>query len=279
MTCSAGKPPCHLSNVTEWIGVLRDADIPVLAQSAARLEELRSTEDAVDANTIGEAFGADPLMTLKILAYASTHRAPRLITETETVTSTLVMMGIGPFFRAFGHQTTVEERLRAEPEALRGLMDTIHRTHRASLFALSFAVHRREGDAAIIHLAALLHDFAEMLLWCHVPDLALQIQRSQLADTTLRSATAQRAALHLELGELQQGLMKAWRLPELLIRISDSGHAEHSSVRCVLLAMRLARHTTAGWDNPAVLDDLADIGQLLNISLPATLDFVRAIDQ
>lgn len=73
--------------------------------------------------------------------------------------------------------------------------------------------------------------------------------------------------------------MKVWRLPELLIRISDDAHAEHSDVRCVLLAFCLARHTAAGWDNAAVPDDLAGIGQLLNLSPAAALDFVRTIDQ
>lgn len=96
MTLSTLEPRPQLSNSADWIGFLRDAEIPVLAESAARLEELRIGEDAVDASTIGDAFAADPLMTLKILSYASTHRAPRLVTDTETVTATLVMMGNRP---------------------------------------------------------------------------------------------------------------------------------------------------------------------------------------
>ena len=47
-------------------------------------------------------------MTLKVLAYAATHRPARVVTDTETVTATLVMMGISPFFRAFGPQPTIE---------------------------------------------------------------------------------------------------------------------------------------------------------------------------
>ena len=38
-----------------------------------------------------------------------------------------------------------------------------------------------------------------------------------------------------------------------------------SQVRNVLLAVRLARHTAAGWDNPALHDDLADIGAMLRL--------------
>ena len=41
------------------------------------------------------------------------------------------------------------------------------------LFALAFAVHRMDHDAPVIHAAALLHDFAELLLWLHAPVLSL----------------------------------------------------------------------------------------------------------
>ncbi len=264
-------------DLAAWTAHFRDAEIPVLAQTADALEALRANEDKVDANGIGETIASDPLMTLKVLAYASAHRSERVVTDVETVTSALVLMGISPFFAAFGPQPTVEDRLAGEPEALQGLTDTLRRAHRGANFALGFAVHRMDHDAAVIHAAALLHDFAEMLLWCHAPVLALRIRAAQRADPTLRSSAAQRALLNIELADLQQALMKAWRLPELLIRISDDRHADNPSVRSVALALRLARHTAHGWDNPAIPDDVADIAQLLNLSQEATLQLVREI--
>ena len=59
----------------------------------------------------------------------------------------------------------------------------------------------------------------------------------------------------VKLLDLQQALMRAWRLPEMLTRITDDRHAVHPSARNVALAIRLARHTMNGWDNPAVPDD------------------------
>ena len=264
-----------LRDLSAWTANFRLADIPVLAHTADALEALRANEDSVDANGIGEMIASDPLMTLKVLAYASTHRSERAVTDVETVTSALVMMGISPFFAAFGPQPTVEDRLGGETEALEGLTDTIQRAHRGANFALGFAVHRMDRDAAIVHAAALLHDFAEMLLWCHAPTLALRIREMQRADPALRSSAAQIAVLGIELADLQQALMKAWRLPELLIRISDDRHADSASVRNVTLALRLARHTALGWDNPAIPDDVDDIANLLNLSQAATLQLVR----
>ncbi len=72
--------------------------------------------------------------------------------------------------------------------------------------------------------------------------------------------------------------VKAWTLPDLLIRITDDRHAEHPSVQSVVLAIRLARHTAESWDNPAIPDDIAELATLLNLSLAATMRFVRELD-
>lgn len=264
-----------LRDLAAWTAHFRAAEIPVLAETAEALEALRANEEAVDANGIGETLANDPLMALKVLAHASAHRSARVVTDVETVISALVMIGISPFFRAFGQQPTVEDRLADEPEALRGLTDTLKRAHRGANFALGFAVHRLDHDAAVIHAAALLHDFAEMLLWCHAPALALRIRELQRIDPSLRSSAAQLEVLGVELADLQQALMRAWRLPELLIRISDDRHADNAGVQSVMLGLRLARHTAQGWDNPAIPDDIAEIAHLLNLSPAATLQLVR----
>ena len=266
-----------LRDLGAWTAHFHSAEIPVQAQTAEALEALRANEDGVDANSLGEMISGDPLMTLKLLAHSSAHRTSRVVTDTETVTAALVMMGISPFFRAFGAQPTVEERLHDVPEAFDGLARTLRRAHRSANFALAFAVHRMDHDSAAIHAAALLHAFAEMLLWCHAPALALRIREQQATDPTLRSSAAQREVLGIELADLQQSLMKAWGLPELLIRITDDRHAEHPSVRSVALGVRLARHTAEGWDNAAIPDDVNDIATLLNLSQAATLQLLHDI--
>ena len=268
-----------LADLNAWTAHFRAAYIPVLAATAEALEAMRACEDNVDANLIGEMVSGDPLMTLKILAHAATHRRSRMVTDTETVTSTLVMMGISPFFRAFGPQTTVQQQLGAEPEALAGLQATVRRAHRSANFALGFAVHRHDRDAAVIHQAALLHDFGEMLMWCHAPGLALKVQQAQQADGALRSSVVQREVLNVELAALQLALMKAWRLPELLVQLGDPAQARQARVKNVLLAGRLARHSAHGWDNPAIPDDVTEIALLLNLSHEAALQLVVEIER
>jgi HD-like signal output (HDOD) protein len=267
-----------LPTLAAWTAHFQRADVPVLDETAEMLEGLRRNEDAVDANLLGEALAGDPLMSLKVLAHVALHRSPRAVTDAETVTAALVLLGIGPFFRHFGAQPTVEQHLAAWPEALQGLRGVLRRSERSARFALGFAVHRRDHDAALIHEAALLHDFAEMLMWCHAPALALEMQRRQAADPALRSAQVQQDVLHIRLADLQQSLMQAWHLPEMLVHIADDRRAQAPAVRNVLLAVRLARHSAAGWDNAALRDDYADLADLLHLGIEPTRELVHELD-
>ena len=99
-------PPPHLSaplrDLAAWTRYFRDAEIPVLAATSRALEELRANEDDVDAGMLNAVIQTDPLMTLKVLAHVSGKRRAGDVTETETITSSLVMMGISPFSEISG---------------------------------------------------------------------------------------------------------------------------------------------------------------------------------
>ena len=270
-TAFAAPLTTALPDLIAWTSYFQMAPIPVLAQTSESIELLRSNIDKVDANRLGEMISEDPLMTLKVLIVSAAQRSARSTTEVETVIGALVMMGIPPFFAAFGLQQTIDECLANNPQALAGLRETLRRAHRSANFALAVAVHRMDPDAAIIHAAALLHDFAEMLLWCHAPSLALTMSQAPRDDANKRSATAQRKFLNIELAELQQSLFKVWQLPARLTRISDASNAQQPSARTVDLAVRLARHTAHGWTDPAICVDIAEMATLLNLSEAATL--------
>ena len=267
-----------LPDLAAWTHYFQQTEIPVLAATSAKLEALRAIEDDVDVGMLSAVIESDPLMTLKVLAFVSANRRPGDTTEIESITSSLVMMGMGPFFRHFGLQPTVEDQLASQPLALLGLRELLTRAERAGQFALGFAVHRGDLDVGVIHLAAVLHDFAEMLMWCHAPTMQLEIRAMQHANPTLRTASMQRFVYNIELNDLGHELMKLGHLPELLVRISDGKHPTHANVRNVVLAVRLARHTMHGWDNAAIPDDIDDIALLLNAAPRVALAFVHKIN-
>lgn len=266
-----------LADIAAWTACFRSAEIPVLRQTAETLEALRANEDQTDANSIGEMIAGDPLMTLKVLAYAADHRGRQVVTGIETVTSALVMTGISPFFRAFPVQPTVEDRLRIHPRAMAGIKGVLRRAHRGADLALGFAVHRTAPNAAAIHAAGLLHEFAELLLWVHAPTLALQILKAQQDSPTLRSTAVQREVLRIELPDLQAALVSSWKLPTLLSQSQGESPSSNAGTRTVELAAKLARHTSNGWDNPAVPDDIRDVAALLNLSPAAALHLAMGI--
>lgn len=277
-----GRP---LPTLAAWLKALVDADIPVLSNTALALAELRQLEDSkgtVDAHMIAHDLGSDPLLALKVLVHVSRYCTRLSVEPPETLTGAIVMQGIEPFFAAFSGSVTVDDWLGAHQGAQQGLMAVIRRSRRAAHFAYSFALHRQDEDAVIVHDAAMLHSFAEMLLWCHAPALAQRIADRLAADHTLRSSDVQREELGVVLGDLAQSLMRAWQLPSLLIRCTDDRHTEHPQVRNVMLAVRLARHTQYGWDDPhavaALPDDVADIAQLLTLSPQAALRKIRDLD-
>jgi HD-like signal output (HDOD) protein len=266
-------------DVAGWAALFDYASLPVLAATAATLEELRPNEEVVDARLLAETVSSDPLMTLKVLAHVARLRRGRGGSDTETVIAALVMLGIPPFFRAFGPQETVEDRLADQPAAFEGFRAVLRRSHRAARFAMGFAVHRMDHDAPVIYDAALLHDFAELLLWLRAPALALEIARRQQADPNLRSGVVQRELLNVELAELQHALMMAWRLPTLLVEITDDhASAVTAQVRNVRLAIRVARHSVQGWSNAALPDDLREIGALLQLAPEPTARLLLEID-
>lgn len=267
-------------DLVAWAGRFDAATLPVLAATADQIEALRTVEGQVDAKLVASTIGADPLILLKVMAHVARLRRGRVGGEPETLTAALVMLGIGPFFTAFGPQPAAQDRLARFPGALEGFLAVLQRSRRAARFALGFAAHRLDRDAAVIHDAALLHDFAELLLWLDSPELALELARRQAADRSVRSAEAQRQVLNFELADLQHHLMQAWRLPSLLVQITND-HAGRQTPQStnVRLAIRVARHSSICWDNPALPDDFAEIGALLQLAPTHAAKLVREIDR
>ncbi len=254
------------ADLSGWASFLRTAPIPVYRETIAAIEAARADQDEVSPSMLAAIVQEDALMTLKVLAHVSQRRPARVITESTTVRSALVQMGVAPFFRAFSELVCVEDLLGDDPKLLEGLGEVDARAYRAANFALYIALERDDRDAEMIQEASLLHEFAEMLLWCHAPALALRVRELQRANPTMRSEAVHRAVLNVSLSELQNTLMREWSLPDLLIEITDHDRTHLARVRNVLLAVNLARHSQQGWANPALPDDFRAIAALLNVS-------------
>lgn len=259
--------PLPFETLAEWRRFFARADIPVLGDSVAVLAELRAN-DQVSAREIAGAVLDDPLLTTRLLAHLARHRSRRQITDITTIEGTIMMLGLTRFFSAFDSLPTVENVLAEQPEALAGLMRVVRRARNASGWARDWAARRNDFTYEEITISALLHDIAEMLVWCFQPALALELKTLQSVRPTLRSRIAQKAVLGIQLADLQVELVREWHLPELIVTLMDDAHATDPRVRNVMLAVNLARHSDHGWHDPALEDDYTAIGALLHL-LPA----------
>jgi HD-like signal output (HDOD) protein len=262
-----------------WVRLLGQAAIPVLRQTVAELARLRENEDRVVARDISRVLLHDPMFTLRVLRELQQRPNAGRSHEITTVVHALMMLGVAPFFRRFCDLPAVETVLAGHPAALAGLMRVLDRAHHAALYAQDWAGLRHDVETEEVMVAALLHDLAEMLLWCFAPELALRIGQLQQADPALRSGAAQRAVLGFTLADLQRSLSAQWNLPGLLQSLMDDSHADKPRVRNVLLAVNLARHSAGGWDNPALPDDHAAIARHLELPLAQVIARVRATAQ
>lgn len=260
-----------LPDLDAWVLLFTSNSLPVLRITKRSLDELRGDLEQVEARELSRLILHDPVMTARVLAYTQPLRSRNLQRDITTVGSAIMMAGIEPFFAQFAELFTIEDQLRdAGPQALLGVLHIIRRAQRAADYALEWATWRHDLHLEEIRIAALLHDLAEILVWCSAPALGMEIAARLHAQPGLRSADAQSAVLGFTYNELQRELCRIWHLPPLLQALVDDDEAEASNnprVQNVSLAVRLARHSSHGWDDPALPDDYAAIAALLHVSV------------
>jgi HD-like signal output (HDOD) protein len=256
----------NVTGLNGWVDFLTRADIPVLKQTARDLDALHQDPNKLSARGVANVIAVDPMMTVKLLRYLQQHKRRSQTSEVMQVEQALIMLGVEAFFNKIPAQPTVQDALKGQMDALIHLLHAVHRAHRASEYAFDWAVRLSDLHYEEVRIAALLHDLAEMLMWCFAPQDMMKIRAMQQKDKTLRSRTAQEQVFGFSLGDLQKTLVRNWELPELLMTLMDDANAQNPRVRNVILAVNLARHSANGWDDAALPDDYKDIGGLLRTS-------------
>jgi HD-like signal output (HDOD) protein len=258
-----------------WVDFFSNTEIPVLRQTLRDLHALRETGDNASALSVSHIIARDPLMTALLLRYLQSHKHRSQTSEVLEVEQALLMLGIEPFFNNVVSKVSVEEMLSAHTQALVAALRVVHRSHRASSYAFDWAVRLRDLHFEEVRVAALLRDLSEILMWCFAPVEMLKIKEIQDKDKTIRSGAAQEQVLGFRLVALQKELVKEWKLPALLLHLMDGENSQQVRVRNVVLADRLSRHSSHGWDDAALPDDYKDIAALLNMKFDDVVEIVN----
>ncbi len=259
-----------------WVIFFSHAEIPVLKQTMRDLHALREEGDKASPLAVSNIIARDPLMTALLLRYLQSHKHRSQTSEVLEVEQALLMLGIEPFFNNVVSKVSVEEMLSTQTPALIAALRVVHRSHRASSYAYDWAVRLRDMHFEEVRVAALLRDLSEILMWCFAPVEMLKIKMLQEHDKTMRSGTAQEQVLGFRLLALQKELANEWKLPALLLDLMNAENSQQARVRNVVLADRLARHSSHGWDDAALPDDYKDIGALIGMKVEEVMDIVGA---
>jgi HD-like signal output (HDOD) protein len=251
--------------LNDWVARLSKSELPVLKHTARELAALREDDSKLSAQSIASIIKRDPLMTVKLLRYMQLHKHRAQTTDLVQVEQALLMMGMENFFNNIAPNLLFEDIFRSHIAALPPVLRVIHRSHRASEYAYDWALMLHDMHFEEVRITALLHDIAEILMWCFAPEDMLKIRDLQHHDRHLRSRAVQEEVLGFSLIELQKALNIEWALPALLLTSLDDSCAKHPRVRNVAVAINLARHSANGWDDAALPDDYKDIGALLHI--------------
>ena len=264
----------EVKSLEYWVGMLTHADLPVLKQTARELAALREDDKRLTANSVAEVIARDPIMTVKLLRYLQKHKHKIQTTEIVQIEQALLMLGLGTFFNKIAPEPLAEDMLQSHLVALPRMLRVVHRSHRASEYAKDWAVRLRDLHYEEVRIAALLHDIAEILMWCFAPDSMSEIREMRHKDRTLRSQSAQELVLGFNLVELQKELVVRWSLPQLLFTLINDYGSDNPRVRNVVLAANLARHSARGWDDAALPDDYKGIGELLRMSPEDVMEMI-----
>ena len=264
-----------ISGLEAWIKYFETADIPLLKRTHRDLAVLQEDADHLSVRAVTEVISHDPLMTVTLLRYLQKHKRDTQLNEVVQIEQALMMLGMQTFFAKVEPRLVVEEMLHGQIPALMGLLHTVHRATQAAYYAKDWAVRLQDLHFDEIRIAALLHNFAEILMCCYAPAEMAQVAALQQADKALRSRDAQIQVLGFKLSDLQLALAKSWGLPELLINFMNRTDSQQRKMRNIVLAINLARHADKGWDDAALPDDYKEIGEMLNMPAQQVEHLVR----
>lgn len=261
-----------------WLAHLGKAELPVLKQTARDLAALQEDEEKMTVAAVAVVTTRDPMMTVRLLRFLQGHKHRAQTTEVIQIEQALLMLGLGSFYRNLPTNLVVEDMLKAHVAALPPLLRVVHRSHRASQYAMDWAVLLHDMHYEEVRTAALMHDIAEILMWCFAPEDMLKIKAMQQDDKTLRSAHVQQQVLGFSLVELQKELAMRWGLPKLLLSLMNDVSQYREREHIVSLAINLARHSANGWNDAALPDDYLDIAALLHITSQEVKNMVCPVD-
>ena len=257
----------HNGDITGWAEFLATNPLPILDSTQNSLSTLKLYDDRLLPNELATIILRDPLHTILLLQYIQHNPNKLRSVDITTIEHALMMLGVEPFYKIFGNTLTVKEQLADNSVVFNSVLKVARRSYIASRLAQDWAAKRMDIESEEIEIAALIHDMAEILLWINAPAHAYMIKDLMKKNPEMRSASAQKKVIGVSLVDVEIKLCELWGLPNLLIDLLQNKD-KNVRMTCVDLAVKIARHSSENYNNPALPDDWIELTDLLGYKSP-----------
>ena len=265
--------------IDAWAGYFKDIELPVLRHTLQQLHELQNAATTINTRKLAAIVAQDPLMSLRVYRTLEQRRSRRQTADITTIERGLVMLGTQNFYDSLQSLPIIEQQLKGHPKAMLALLKVIHRSRNAARWARDWALLRQNVSFDEIGMAALLHDFVEILMWCFAPNLAGQARDIRLGQPQRRTSDIEETIFGARLPDIMLPLCQQWGLPPLLLALLSPASEESTNLRNVRLAVDLARHTANGWNDAALPDDYRAIENLFHLGHSQLLERIGAPEE
>ncbi len=254
-----------MKSLDEWVSEISLDRLPVLRRTALAISYLSKNAEGISATDISDVVLHDPLMTLKVIAYANGKVHGRFGSEIATVHNAVIMLGVPPFFRQFAMLKTIEDIRPVQEKESLGLLNCLSRAHHAAWQARDMAILRADVKSEEVFVGTMLHDMGEMVMWCVAPDAMLKILKT-VRRRKISREEAEKSLLGFTLWDFQLALVAHWKLPDLLLMFMENENATNPRALMSIIASAVARHAAIGWHSQKLLADYEVIAGQFNFS-------------
>jgi HD-like signal output (HDOD) protein len=248
-----------------WMADKARADeLPALRSTLNDLQGLARGLESVSVQSLAQIILRDPFMTVRTLCLANQPRRSRLGSEVTTVEHALMLLGVTPLYRQLVTMPALEDAFVDRPDDLHLIMRLISRARHGALQAREFALLRVDMRAEEVFIAAMLHGMGEILAWLRDPITSRKAERLAHKNRS-EPEMAQEEVLGFSFRALRRRLFSAWRLPELLIELTEDDNLSVARAHGVLLSVAIAHRAERGWHGSALQADYESLANLLKM--------------
>lgn len=246
----------YTQRITDWVAIL----------SATRMPRIPTHSIDMDLapRELAEQTYGDPALVLNLIRDVNAVATRHFEGGIHSMEEAILMRGTGGLQNVIDNMPGAQDTLNANN--YRGYLFTCERAIHAACQARRWAYQLADMLPNEVFTAAMLRHSAELAMWIHEQGEVMRTIHEMAPEPTY-AAEAEYVTLGFSLGELNQALAHAWKLPNLVAESSHSMAADSRSPRswAVGLASRLAALARQGWEHPEMPPLLEALSELLEL--------------